>query len=61
VKAYVVTTGTIFATLTLAHVWRVVEEGSRLAKSPAFVFITLGSAALAVWAWRMARGAGSKP
>ena len=60
-KPYVVTTGTIFATVVVAHAWRVIEEGSRLMKSPAFVFITLGSAALAVWAWRVGRGAGSKP
>ncbi len=26
-KAYVVTTGTIFGLLTLAHLWRMVEEG----------------------------------
>ena len=27
VKSYVMTTGVVFGLLTLAHIWRVIEEG----------------------------------
>lgn len=54
-KAYIVTTGTIFGLLTVAHVWRVVEEGAHLATEPSFAIMTLLSAALCVWAWRVFR------
>jgi hypothetical protein len=33
VKAYVMTSGAIFGLITLAHVWRVFEEGTRLANA----------------------------
>ena len=40
-KAYVVTTGAIFALLTLAHLARILAEGSHLATDPFFVLVTL--------------------
>ena len=49
-RAYVMTTGTIFGLVTLAHVWRMVEE-RQLATTPWYIAITAASAALAVWAW----------
>ncbi|HEX8984276.1 MAG TPA: hypothetical protein VF767_02550 [Bryobacteraceae bacterium] len=55
-KAYVISTGTIFGLLTLVHVWRAIEEGPRLATDVWFVLITLACAALCLWAlyllWR---------
>jgi hypothetical protein len=54
-KAYVITTGSLFALLTVLHVWRVIEEGPHLATNPWWVLITLAAAALAVWAWRLLR------
>ena len=54
-KAYVTTTGIIFALLTVAHVWRVFEEGRHLARDPFFVLVTLAAAALCLWAWRLLR------
>jgi len=54
-KAYVVTTGTVFAVLTLAHLVRIALENPQLARAPDFVAITLVSAALAFWAWRVWR------
>ena len=54
-KAYVTTTGAIFALLTLAHLWRVAVESRALARDPFFVLVTLCSAALSVWAWRVLR------
>ena len=52
-KAYLVTTGTIFALIVLVHVWRVFEEGSRLARDPLFMLLTIAAAALSFWAWRL--------
>ena len=52
-RAYVLTTGAIFGLLTLAHVWRMVEEGSPVATDPFFVVVTLASGALCLWASRV--------
>jgi hypothetical protein len=50
-KAYLITTGTVFALITLAHLWRISVEGSRLAREPFFALLTVLAAALSVWAW----------
>jgi hypothetical protein len=49
-KAYLISTGTVFGLITAAHVWRVAEEGRHLAFEPWFVVMTLVSASLCVWA-----------
>lgn len=49
-RAYVMTTGVIFALLAVLHVWRVVAESSLLAREPEYLAITLLAAALSVWA-----------
>jgi hypothetical protein len=54
-KAYVITTGSLFGLLAVLHVWRIIEEGPHLATNPWWVLITLAAAALAVWAWRLLR------
>jgi hypothetical protein len=54
-KAYIATTGLLFAAISAAHIARIVEEGARLAKEPFFVALTLASVALTVWAWRLLR------
>src|SRR5437762_9835947 len=51
-KAYVITTGAVFALLTLAHLLRIIVEGPHLAKDPVWVLITVAAAALCLWAWR---------
>jgi len=56
-KAYLLVTGTIFGLLTLVHVWRVVAESTRLAADPWYVLITVLSAALCLWAFRLLRSA----
>jgi hypothetical protein len=53
VKAYLATTGTVFGLIVVAHVWRAVAEGSGIVKSPVFILLTVASAALSVWAWRL--------
>jgi hypothetical protein len=54
-KAYVMTTGVVFGLLALAHIWRVIAEGPRLATDPFYVLITVAAAALCLWAWRVLR------
>ena len=54
-KAYVMTSGAIFGLITLVHIWRVFEEGTRLVSEPWYVLITLAAAALCLWAWSLLR------
>jgi H+/Cl- antiporter ClcA len=55
-KAYLITTCAIFGLIALAHVWRVVEEGMRLAREPWFVLLTLAAVGLCAWAfWLLQR------
>jgi hypothetical protein len=54
-KTYVITTGAVFGLLTLAHIARIVFEGSHLARDPSFVLITVAAAALSIWAYRLVR------
>ena len=52
-KAYLFTTATMFALITIAHVWRVFEESLQLARDPFFISMTVLSAALCLWACRL--------
>jgi hypothetical protein len=52
-KAYLITTGTVFALITLAHIWRAIAEGPRVATDPFFIILTLLTAGLSFWAWRL--------
>jgi hypothetical protein len=52
-KAYLITTGTVFGLIVLAHIARVFAEGPRLAADPGFVLLTILAAALSIWAWRL--------
>jgi hypothetical protein len=58
-KAYLITTGLLFALLALAHVLRTFAEWPRLAADPLFVVegpgIAVAAAALSFWAWRLFR------
>jgi hypothetical protein len=54
-KAYVVTSGSIFGLIVVAHVWRVIEEGAHLASDPVYIALTVAAAALALWAYRVLR------
>lgn len=57
-KAYVMTTGSLFGLLVLVHVWRAVEEGPQLATRPEYVVVTVLAAAMCFWAWRVFRTIG---
>jgi hypothetical protein len=52
-KAYVITTGVVFGLITLAHIARAFAEGPHLAKEPVFILLTVATAALSLWAWRL--------
>jgi len=54
-KAYVITTGTVFGLITLSHLFRVIVEGSHLARDPIYILLTLVAASLCFWAWRVLR------
>jgi hypothetical protein len=54
-RTYVITTGVLFGVLTLAHLMRIVTESRALAGDPWYVLITLLTAVLCVWAWRVFR------
>jgi len=48
-------TGVVFGLITLAHIWRVVEEGSGLAMQPWFILLTIAAAGLCVWSVSLLR------
>lgn len=54
-KAYLATTGVLFALIVVAHVMRVTAEGFPLLRDVWWLLMTAASAALAVWAWRLYR------
>ena len=54
-RCYVVTTGMIFVALLVAHLARFYAEGAGILSSPAFVLTSVGSAAMAIWSWRVYR------
>ena len=49
-KAYLLTTGVIFALLTVVHAWRMFAEAGGPGRDPLFLLITLVAAAFTVWA-----------
>jgi hypothetical protein len=59
-KAYLITTGTVFGLVVVLHVWRVVVEGGSLARDPFFWLITLVALGLSVWAWSLVRLSSTK-
>jgi len=56
-RAYILTTGVIFGIVTLAHVWRMIEE-KPMATEPWYILITVATGALCLWAWRVLRRTG---
>jgi len=58
-KAYLVTTGALFALLAVAHLARTIAEWPRLATDPWFILVGpgvgLAAGALCFWAWRLLR------
>jgi hypothetical protein len=59
-KAYLVTTGMLFALLALAHIVLTIAHWQRLAADPWFVLqgpgIGVAAGFLSLWAWRLLGG-----
>lgn len=55
-RAYLITTGTVFGLITLAHLLRMIFEGRERATDPAYILLTILAAALCGWSWRLLRG-----
>jgi len=51
-KAYLYTTGILFAVIAVGHVWEVIDRSHVFASD---VIIVAVSAGLVVWAWRLGR------
>jgi hypothetical protein len=49
-RAYLVTTGLIFALIVVAHIARILGESAELARDPAYLALTLLAAGLSGWA-----------
>ena len=64
-KAYLFTTGALFALLAVAHVLRTIAEWPRVVADPLFFVEVPGigvlAAALCIWAWRLLRLLPSHP
>jgi hypothetical protein len=49
-KTYLITTGLLFAVITLLHTWEMIDRGHLAIEDP---IVILAGAGLAVWAWRL--------
>lgn len=54
-RAYLITTGVLFALVAVAHVWRLIAESSALARDPWFVLLSILAVAMSAWAFRLLR------
>lgn len=54
-KAYLVTTGTVFGLITAAHLARMIVEWPQQATEPLYLLLTAASAGLSAWAWYLFR------
>jgi hypothetical protein len=52
-KAYLITTGSIFGLIVVAHILRIIEEGPHLAKDPGYLLLTVAAGSVSIWAWRL--------
>ena len=63
-RAYLGTTGVLWALLAVAHVARTVSEWDRVRSDPGFIVeapgIGLLALALCIWAWRLFAQAGAR-
>jgi hypothetical protein len=58
-KTYLITTGTLFALVAVAHLLRTIAEWPRLTTDPGFILEGPGlgvlAGAIGFWAWRLLR------
>ena len=54
-KLYIITSGCIFALITIAHLARIATESHNILREPLFLILTLLAAALSIWAFVVLR------
>lgn len=54
-KPYLLTTGVVFMLIVAVHIARLFAEGMHLLVEPVFLFSSLLSLSMTVWAWRLFR------
>ncbi len=54
-KAYLITTGSVFALIALLHIARMFAEPGLLKREPEFIALTLFAGGLSVWGWCLLR------
>jgi hypothetical protein len=54
-RAYIITTGTVFLLITVAHIARLATEPTHVLREPVFMLLTLLAAALSIWAFVVLR------
>ena len=59
-KAYLITTATVFGLITALHLWRMFQENPNLARDPFFLLLTLLAAGLCAWGCGLLRGLGRR-
>jgi len=52
-KAFLITTGTVFGLIVVAHIARAIMEGPHVSKDPVFISLTILAAGLSAWSWRL--------
>jgi hypothetical protein len=64
-KAYLITTGSIFGLMAVVHVWRAIEEWPKASITPGFLLgmttLIVLPGVLAWWAWRVLRNLPGDP
>ena len=58
-KAYLITTGSVFALIVASHIMRFITEGGAL-REPVLWILTFLAAGLSVWAFRLLRLSSAK-
>lgn len=54
-RAYIITTGIIFALIAIAHIARIATEATHVLREPIFLVLTVVTAALSIWAFVLLR------
>ncbi len=54
-KLYVITSGSIFALIAIAHIARLAMESTHVLREPIFLVLTVLAAALSIWAFIVLR------
>ena len=54
-RAYLLSTGTVFGFIVLIHIWRVIQESQALLRDPWYWLITAVALGFCIWAFRLVR------